>query len=275
VIDVVQDLEAPPGALWMANRTVAVTGGGGRGHGEGSVGWAVSRLLARHGASVAVIDRDPRAAERTVAEITDAGGTALPIVADVASDEDCRRAVLAGHEALGSLDTLVNNVAEWSPEALFDVEPERFDELLELNLKTAWLMSRHAAELMPPGGAIVNITSAAARRPGTVYGLAKAALEAMTGGAAALLGERGVRINAVELGPLWTAAVAENLPAEAREPRRRMVALQTEGSCWDAAAAVLFLASHRARWISGQVLAVDGGGAPRAPYPGVERKDDA
>jgi NAD(P)-dependent dehydrogenase (short-subunit alcohol dehydrogenase family) len=270
VIEAVPDVEAPS-ALWMEGRTVAVTGGGGRGHGDGTVGWAVSRLLARHGARVAVIDRDPEAAERTVAAIARAGGTAVPVVADVSRDEDCRRAVGASRDALGSLDTLVNNVAAWSPEALFDVDPERFDELLELNLKTAWQTSRHAAELMPPGAAIVNVTSAAARRPGTVYGLAKAALEAMTGGAAASLAERGVRINAVELGPLWTAAVADNLPAEAREPRRRMVALQTEGTCWDAAAAVLFLASHHARWISGQVLAVDGGGPPRAPYPGVDR----
>jgi NAD(P)-dependent dehydrogenase (short-subunit alcohol dehydrogenase family) len=65
--------------------------------------------------------------------------------------------------------------------------------------------------------------------------------------------------------------VAENLGPEAREPRRRMVALQTEGDCWDAAAAVLFLASDNARWISGQVLTVDGGGVPRAFYPGVAR----
>jgi NAD(P)-dependent dehydrogenase (short-subunit alcohol dehydrogenase family) len=268
--EAVPEVEAP-GALWMKGRTVAVTGGGGRGQGDGTVGWAVSRLLAQHGARVAVIDRDPEAADRTVAEIAGSGGTAVPVVADVSRDEDCRRAVDASHDALGSLDTLVNNVAAWSPAGLFDVDPERFDELLELNLKTAWQMSRHAAELMPPGAAIVNITSAAARRPGTVYGLAKAALEAMTAGAAASLAERGVRINAVELGPLWTAAVADNLPAEAREPRRQMVALQTEGTCWDAAAAVLFMASHHARWISGQVLAVDGGGPPRAPYPGVDR----
>ena len=132
-------------------------------------------------------------------------------------------------------------------------------------------MTRHAAPVMPNGGAIVNITSVAARRAGTVYGLGKAALESLTGGGAYLLAERGIRINAVELGALWTAGVAENLPPEAREPRRKMVALQTEGDCWDAAAAVLFLASDQARWISGQVLAVDGGGAPRMPYPGVTR----
>ncbi|HTP22885.1 MAG TPA: SDR family oxidoreductase [Solirubrobacteraceae bacterium] len=81
----------------------------------------------------------------------------------------------------------------------------------------------------------------------------------------------GIRINAVELGALWTAGVAENLAPEAREPRRQMVALQTEGDCWDAAAAVLFVVSGQARWISGQVPAVDGGGAPGARYPGVAR----
>lgn len=253
-----------------------VTGGGRREReGDGSVGWAVSCLLARHGARVAVLDRDPEAADRTVADIGREGGSAIAVIADVTCDDDCRRAVSEAHDALGALDTLVNNVAAWSPAELFDTEPDVFDELIETNLKTAWLMTRHALAVMPSGAAIVNVTSVAARRATTLYGLAKAGLEAMTAGAAPLLGERGIRINAVELGPLWTAAVAENLPEEARDPRRRMVALQTEGNCWDAAEAVLFLASDQARWISGQVLAVDGGGAPRPSYPGVERKKEA
>lgn len=267
------DIDAPLAAEWMRGRTALVTGGGGRGDGgPGTIGWAVSRLLARHGAAVAVLDRDPEAAGRTVAEIAAAGGRSVAVIADVTGDADCARAVSEAGDALGSLDVLVNNVAAWSPAELFDVEPDRFDELLELNLKTAWLMSRHAVQVMGAGAAIVNIASVAARRAGTVYGLGKAALESMTQGAAYLLGERGIRANAVELGALWTGAVAANLPPEAREPRRRMVALQTEGDCWDAASAVLFLASDRARWISGQVLSVDGGGAPRAPYPGVTRE---
>jgi NAD(P)-dependent dehydrogenase (short-subunit alcohol dehydrogenase family) len=220
---------------------------------------------------VAVLDRDPAAAERTVEQIQAAAGTAVAVTADVTSDEDCARAVSEARAALGGLDTLINNVAAWSAAELWDVEPDRFDELITLNLKTAWLMTRHAAPVMPAGGAIVNITSVAARRAGTVYGLGKAALESLTGGGAYLLAERGIRINAVELGALWTAGVADNLPPDAREARRRMVALGTEGDCWDAAAAVLFLASDEARWISGQVLTVDGGGAPRMPYPGVTR----
>jgi NAD(P)-dependent dehydrogenase (short-subunit alcohol dehydrogenase family) len=265
------DVDGPLGAEWMRGRTALVTGGGGRDGGPGTVGWAISRLLARHGASVAVLDRDPVAAQRTVSQIERAGGRATAVIADVFNDEECARAVAEARDALGGLDTLVNNVAAWSPAELFDAEPAQFDELITANLKTAWQMTRHAVDLMTAGGAIVNITSVAARRAGTIYGLGKAALEAMTGGAAPLLAERGIRINAVELGALWTAGVAANLPEEAREPRRRMSALQTEGDCWDAAAAVLFLASDQARWISGQVLTVDGGGPPRAPYPGVNR----
>lgn len=265
------DIDAPLEAEWMRGRAALITGGGGRDGGPGTVGWAISRLFARHGAAVAVLDRDPVAAERTVSQIAGSGAQAIAVIADVTDDRDCARAVAEAHGALGGLDTLVNNVAAWSPAELFDLEPEQFDELLALNLKTAWQMTRHAVDVMPAGGAIVNITSVAARRAGTMYGLSKAALESMTGGAAYLLGERGIRINAVELGALWTAGVADNLPPEAREPRRKMAALQTEGDCWDAASAALFLASDQARWISGQVLSVDGGGSPRAPYPGVNR----
>jgi NAD(P)-dependent dehydrogenase (short-subunit alcohol dehydrogenase family) len=267
------DVDAPLIAEWMSGRKALVTGGGGRDGGPGTVGWAIARTFARHGASVAVLDRDRQAAERTVSQIERAGGRAVAVLADVFNDEECARAVAEAHEALGGLDTLVKNVAAWSPAELFDLEPAQFDELLTANLKTAWQMTRHAIPLMRSGAAIVNIASVAARRAGTVYGLGKAALESMTGGAAALLGERGIRINAVELGALWTAGVAENLPAEAREPRRRMSAMQTEGDCWDAAAAVLFLASDGARWVSGQVLAVDGGGPGRQPYPGVTRPE--
>jgi NAD(P)-dependent dehydrogenase (short-subunit alcohol dehydrogenase family) len=266
------DVDAPLSAEWMSGRKALVTGGGGRDGGPGTVGWAIARLFARHGASVAVLDRDPVAAERTVSQIGRAGGTATAVIADIFNVEEAERATALAADALGGLDTLVNNVAAWSPAELFDVDPTEFDHLLTANLKTAWQMTRHAAAVMSTGGAIVNLTSVAARRAGTVYGLGKAALESMTGGAAPLLGARGIRINAVELGALWTAGVAENLPAEAREPRRKLSALQTEGDCWDAAAAVLFLASDQARWISGQVLAVDGGGAPRAPYPGVAAK---
>jgi NAD(P)-dependent dehydrogenase (short-subunit alcohol dehydrogenase family) len=185
------DVDGPLRAEWMNGRTALVTGGGGREGGPGTIGWAVARVLARHGARVAVLDRDPTAADRTVSQIRKAGGTAIPVIADVTSDGDCARAVAEATDELGGLDTLVNNVAAWSAAELFDVEPERFDELMTLNLKAAWLMTRNAIEVMRPGGAIVNNTSVAARRAGTIYGLGKAALESMTSGASYLLPGRG------------------------------------------------------------------------------------
>jgi NAD(P)-dependent dehydrogenase (short-subunit alcohol dehydrogenase family) len=253
---------------WMRDRIAIVTGGGLSGP-HGGVGYAISRLFARHGARVAVVDRMPANAETTVTEIKESGGEAFAVSADVTVDEDCRRAVEQAVERFGGLDTLVNNVASGDRATLFEVTPERWDELVAVNLKTAWLMTRHAVEAMTGGGAVVNVSSVAVERrgPGTVYGMAKAGVENMTRGAATLLGPRGIRVNCVQLGEIWTSFAARALPPEARESRRLGIALKTEGNGWDAAYAALFLASDRARWVSGHVLTVDGGGPHRWPAP--------
>lgn len=251
---------------WMQDRTALVTGGG-HGGPEGSVGYAIGVLFAQHGARVAVLDRDADAAAVTVKEITEAGGEAVSVIADVTREEDCARAVRETVDRVGRLDTLVNNVASGDRAGLFDVGPDRWDELMNASLKTAWLMTRAAVPVMD-GGAIVNVSSVAVtwRGPGTVYGLAKAGVENLTQGAATLLGPRGIRVNGVRLGALWTAMAARNMPPEARAQRRDGVALRSEGTSSDAAYAALFLASDRARWISGHMLTVDGGG-PYRPAP--------
>jgi NAD(P)-dependent dehydrogenase (short-subunit alcohol dehydrogenase family) len=254
------------GDLWMASRIAIVTGGGLSGP-AGGVGYAISRLFARHGASVTVVDRDRAAGQTTVAEIRRDGGEALLVVGDVTREADCERAVADTTQRFGGLDTLVNNAACGDRTMLFDVTPQRWDELMSLNLTSAWLMTRGAIAAMGEGGAVVNVSSVAVKRqgPGTVYGVAKAGVENLTVGAASLLGPRGIRVNCVQLGEIWTAMAARALPPQARARRRRGVALQTEGTCWDAAYAALFLASDRARWISGHVLTVEGGG----PYRGT------
>jgi NAD(P)-dependent dehydrogenase (short-subunit alcohol dehydrogenase family) len=256
---------------WLQGRVAIVTGGGLSGP-AGGVGYAISRLFARHGARVAVVDHDAAAAEVTVTEIKEAGGEAFAVIGDVSRDHDCRAAVEQALERFGSLDTLVNNVASGDRAGIFEVTPERWDELVALNLKTAWLMTRNAIPAMGVGGAIVNVSSVAVSRrgPGTVYGMAKAGVENLTQGAASLLGPQGIRVNCVQLGEIWTAMAARALPPEARDARRLGVALRTEGTAWDAAYAALFLASDRARWISGHVLTVDGGG-PLRRLPGGSR----
>lgn len=261
------DPHADAGGAWMRGRAAVVTGGGLSGP-EGGVGYAISVLLARHGASVAVVDRDPSAAEVTVAEIRRDGGRAEAVVADVCREEDCRRAASAAAEAFGGVDALVNNAASGDRSALFDVTPAGWDELISRNLTSAWLMTRSALPVMREAGerAVVNVSSVAVARhgPGTVYGVAKAGVENLTRGAASLLGPRGIRVNCVQLGEIWSAMAARELPAGARDRRRQGVALRTEGTCWDAAYAALFLASDRARWISGHILTVDAGGPLRS-----------
>jgi NAD(P)-dependent dehydrogenase (short-subunit alcohol dehydrogenase family) len=258
------------GTPWMTGRTALVTGGGQQSDTEPGVGHAICRTLAAHGAAVAVLDRDPGAATRTVERIEKDGGRAVAVVADLLDDDACRQAVEEAVERLGSLDTLVNNVAVGDRAGVFEVTPERFHQLMDLNLTTAWQMTRHAAPVLPRGGAILNISSVGvrARGPGMVYNLAKAALENLTVGAANTLGERGVRVNCVQVGAIWGAFAAANMSAEMREVRKGWSALGTEGTPWDIAQATLFLASDHARWVSGQILSVDGGpGVGRPPKP--------
>ncbi|MGE5289242.1 MAG: SDR family NAD(P)-dependent oxidoreductase [Micromonosporaceae bacterium] len=261
------DPHAHAGDKWMAGRIAIVTGGGLSGP-AGGVGYAISHLFARQGARVTVVDRDPAAGETTVSEIHKLGGEALLVVGDVTRESDCDRAVAETTRAFGGLDTLVNNVALGDRAGLFDATRERWDELIALNLTSAWLMTRSALGSLREGSAVVNVSSVATRRqgPGTVYGVAKAGIENMTSGAASLLGPKGIRVNCIQLGEIWSSMAARGLPPEARERRRRGVALQAEGTCWDAAYAALFLASDRARWVSGHVLTVEGGGPYRAPF---------
>jgi NAD(P)-dependent dehydrogenase (short-subunit alcohol dehydrogenase family) len=259
-MDAIVDPHQDAGPLWLAGRVAIVTGGG-LGGPEGSVGYAISLLFARHGARVTVLDLSADAAGVTVSEIAAGGGEAFAVVGDVTREEDCRRAVDETVARFGGLDTLVNNVASGDRAGLLDVTPERWDELIAITLKSAWLMTRAALPAITRGGAIVNISSVAAVRPGTgmVYSVAKAGVENMTRGLAGQLGTEGIRANCVQLGAIWTAMAARNLPG-LRDQRRQTTALKTEGTSWDAAYAALFLASDRARWITGHVLTVDGGG---------------
>ncbi|MGY1593798.1 SDR family NAD(P)-dependent oxidoreductase [Geodermatophilus sp. SYSU D00708] len=258
------------GEPWMTGRTALVTGGGQQSQNEPGVGYAISRVFAAHGARVAVLDRDPAAAQRTVDAIEADGGKAVAVVADLLDDDACKGAVAETVGQFGGFDTLVNNVAVGDRAGIFEVTPERFHQLMDLNLTTAWQMTRHAVEVLPSGSAIVNISSVGvrARGPGMVYNLAKAGLENMTVGAANTLGDRGIRVNCVQVGAIWGAFAAANMSPEMRAIRRGWSGLGTEGSPWDIAQAVLFLSSDRARWISGQILSVDGGpSSPKPPKP--------
>lgn len=265
--DPLTDPFADSGPQWMTGRTALVAGGGQNGDLPG-VGYATCMVLAGHGARVAVLDRDADAAARTVERITKLGGEAIPVIADITSDRACAEAVGTVVDRLGGLDTLVPSVAAPDRAGTFEVTPERFDQLMDINLKSTWQLTRHAVPVLPRGSSIVTVSSVGSkyRGPGMIYCIAKAGLENFTEGAATTLGPQGIRVNCVQVGAIWGAFAARGgMPEELREPRREATSLKTEGTAWDIAHAALFLLSDRARWISGHILAVEGGPPHRYP----------
>ncbi|GAA1123654.1 SDR family oxidoreductase [Citricoccus alkalitolerans] len=261
-----EDPLAQQGQARMAGRRALITGAGQNGDLPG-VGYGIARLLAARGASVVVLDRSSDAAQRTVDRIAADGGQAFPLTADVTSDSACEEAIAAAVDLLGGLDTLVNNVASGDRAGIFEITPERFEELLDINLKSAWSVTRHAVPQMPSGSAILNISSVGvrARGPGMPYCVAKAGLENFSEGAATTLGPQGIRVNCIEVGAIWGSFAAANMDEKFRESRRESTTLKKEGSAWDIAHAAAFLLSDEARWITGQTVAVDGGPFGRGP----------
>lgn len=252
---------ANSGAQWLAGKTAVVAGGGLSGP-LGNVGFAMAWLYHRAGAQVAILDRDTAAGARTAAAITDDGGSARSFEVDVLSGESTSAAVTAAAEYFGRLDVVATSIGGGGATSVFGLSEEEWDRAFDLNLKSAWRLMVASEPHMTRGGAIVTVSSGAAegRGPAMPYSLAKAGVEKLTTGAAATLAPKGIRVNCVRVGMIWGAFAARGMDEEMREVRRKNVALQTEGSPWDIASAAFFLSTDQARWISGQVLSVDGGG---------------
>ena len=254
----------PPDDLGFAGKVAIVTGGGAKDDGIGN-GRAVSILLARAGAKVWVVDRDLAPAQRTVQMIEEVGGEAVAHAADVTREEDCKAMVAACMARFGRVDYLDNNVGISGRGSVVEMDPELWHRILQVNVDSMFMASRHAVPAMIAsggGGAIVNVASISALRPrgSTAYATSKGAVLALTRAMAVDHGKDSIRVNAVAPGPVYTPMVyGEGMSDEARERRRAASVLGIEGSGWDVGHAVRFLLSDQARFITGQTLVVDGG----------------
>ncbi|KAL6702046.1 hypothetical protein J3F84DRAFT_23012 [Trichoderma pleuroticola] len=262
----------PPRPSRRLNGKVAiVTGAGSLGDGLGN-GRAVSLLLAGDGATVLCADRDLAAAKRTVEMIVQEGGTAASLCADVSAEGDCEKLVMTAQGMFGRLDILINNVGIMGATGTaVEASAEEWAKGLSINVTGMVLMAKYAIPLMlknEPGdggirGNIVNMGSIAGLQGGTphlFYPTSKGAVVNMTRSMAYNHGREGIRVNCVCPGFLYTPMVAGNgMSEEVREMRRNQGLLNTEGNAWDCAAAVRFLASDEARWITGTTITVDAG----------------
>jgi NAD(P)-dependent dehydrogenase (short-subunit alcohol dehydrogenase family) len=255
----------------LAGKVAIVTGGGAAADGIGN-GRAAAILLARAGARVLVVDRKVELAEATVAMIAAEGGEALAHGADVTVEADCAAMVAAAVGRWGRVDVLDNNVGIGSRGSVVDEDLARWERVMAVNVNSMVLASRHAIPAMIAsggGGAIVNVSSISALRPRglTAYSTSKGAVIALTKAMAFDHGPDGVRVNCVAPGPVATPMVGAGttMTPEARAGRIAASVLGVEGTGWDIGQAVRFLASDRARYITGQVLVVDGGATLRGP----------
>jgi NAD(P)-dependent dehydrogenase (short-subunit alcohol dehydrogenase family) len=245
----------------LADKVAIVTGAGSRGPGLGN-GKATAILFAREGAQVLCVDASVERAEETVKTIAAEGGDAVAFGADVTSAAECRAMVAAAVERFGGLDILHNNVGIESRTDILEVTEEEWDRVMAVDLKSMMLASRAAIpRLIERGGGAITCVSSIAGLRGhrrTAYAAAKAGVIGLVTTLAEQLGPKGIRVNAIAPGPVWTPMVA-NLGEELREKRRLSVPLHTEGTAWDVGWAAVYLASDEARWVTGHTLVVDGG----------------
>lgn len=236
------------------NETVALITGAARG-----IGLATAALFHAEGRRVAMLDRDAE-------ELAEAAATlpgALAITCDVSIPQQVAQAVAEVEETFGRLDILVNNagVADFGP--LAETDFARWRRVMETNLDGVFLMSQACLPLLSArGGAIVNIASISGLRASTLriaYGTSKAAVIHLTKQQAAELGEVGIRANCVCPGPVDTKlALAVHSP-EIRAAYYDAIPLNRYGSEREIADVICFLASDRASYVTGQVVASDGG----------------
>ncbi len=238
---------------------VAIVTGGSRG-----IGAEVAGRLAEDGAAVVVSGRAGARLQRTVGEWETQGRAGLGVAADAANREDCERLVSTTRQHFGRVDILVNNAGVTHDQLLVRMTDEDWDRVIELNLRSAFLMTRAGSKALvrqKSGGRVINITSTsgAMGNAGQVnYSAAKAGLIGFTKAAARELAHWSILVNAVAPGLIETDMTA-NLSATAREALLAQVPLKRSGTVREVAEMVRFLAGDGATYITGQVFHVNGG----------------
>ncbi|MGB0384724.1 MAG: SDR family NAD(P)-dependent oxidoreductase [Ardenticatenaceae bacterium] len=260
-------------------KVVVVTGAA---HG---IGQAVAIRFAAEGAHVAVNDVNQDAAQSVVNEITNEGGSALLVVADVSSKEEVDLMFDQVLEQWGTVDVLVNNAGIISPTVHFlDSDEAWWRRIIDVNLTGHYLCSHRAAHIMARkgGGAIINMSSGGASRAHrgfTAYDASKGGIEAFTRAAALDLAPYGIRVNALVPGAIDTY----NMDEAAHKFREQSIPMGRMGTADDLARPALFLASDDASYMTGHCLVVDGGMLsqqrsvavdtfPQSRYPKVEQE---
>jgi NAD(P)-dependent dehydrogenase (short-subunit alcohol dehydrogenase family) len=250
--------ESYRGSGRLEGRKTVITGG------DSGIGRAVALAFAREGADVlfTYLDEEKDEARETARWVEDAGRRAVPVACDIREEANCRALVDQAAREFGRIDVLVNNAAYQmsQPDGIEAISTEQFDRVLRTNLYGMFWLSKFALERIPEGGSIINSTSVQAYQPSPHlldYAMTKGAIVTFTQGLARMLADRGIRVNAVAPGPVWTPLIPATMPDTVKFGKQSPLGRPAQPA--EMAPAYVFLASQEASYITAEIVNATGG----------------
>ncbi len=254
------DRESYKGSDKLKGKVALITGG------DSGIGRSVSVLYAKEGADVAIVylneDED---AQKTKQLVEAEGQKCLLLPGDISNEKFCAEVVQKTVDQLGKLDILVNNAAEQymeNPETLEDIDAARLGSIFSTNIFSMFYLCKAAIPHLKEGSAIINTTSINAYKgnaPLLSYSTTKGAILAFTRSLSQSLLKKGIRVNGVAPGPIWTPFIPDAFPAEKVEGFGKQVPMERPGQPVEVATSFVFLASDDSSYFAGQVLHPNGG----------------
>ncbi|WP_149194382.1 SDR family oxidoreductase [Luteimonas suaedae] len=250
--------ESYKGSGKLSGRVAVITGG------DSGIGRAVAIAFAREGADVLISylceDKDAEESKRWV---EDAGRRCVLVPGDIADPAHCRAIIRRTLDEFGRIDILVNNAAyQMTRESIEEIPDEEWDYTFQVNVTAMFHLCKAAVPHMQPGSAIINTSSINSDKPRPTllpYATTKGAIANFTAGLAGLLAEKGIRVNSVAPGPIWTPLIPSTMPPEDVKTFGSQVPLKRPGQPKEVAPVFVFLASDDASYVTGARYGVTGG----------------
>jgi len=244
----------------LTDRVAVITGG------DSGIGRAVALAFAREGADIvlAYLESEDEDGRRTAQLVEEAGRRALRVPGDLTTEDVCQQLVDRTIEVFGRIDLLVNNAAYQmvQPGGIADISSEQFDRVMKTNLYAMFWLCQKAIPHMRAGATIINTSSVQAVSPSPElldYATTKAGIQNFTKALGQDLAEKGIRVNAVAPGPIWTPLIPATMPVERAEEHGKSTPLGRAGQPAELAPAYVFFASGESSFVTAEVLGVTGG----------------
>jgi len=246
------------GSNKLAGKATVITGA------DSGIGRAVAIAFAREGADVLIAYlNEHEDAKETARLVEEAGRRAVLMPGDLAEPAHCRAIVERAVQEFGKIDVLVNNAAfQMSHDSIEEIPDEEWDYTFQVNITAMFHTCKAAVKHMAPGSSIINTTSVNSDNPKPTllaYAATKGAIANFTGGLSQLLAEKGIRVNSVAPGPIWTPLIPSTMPPDQVESFGQQVPMKRPGQPAEVAPVYVLLASDQASYISGARIAVTGG----------------